>query len=372
MNAIPIGLARPWRWLKTWIETHRTELRLAVRVTIAALLTYILSLLLHVPQILWTVLTAVVMSQLSLGKSVKTTADYFLGTVGGAAYSGLVAVLVPHHDEIQFIAVLVISIAPLALLGAVKPRFSAGPFTAVMVLFAPTIIHASPLESAFYRVAEVLLGGLTALAVSFFVLPSRAHNLGLEAADAMLRRMAQALRQLLAGCASPLDIARVSEIQAGLGPALNRLEVIVDEARRERVPYLAAETPLQPLLTMLRRLRHDLVIIGRAAIAPLPGGLRQRLAASLSRATESAALFLESSGHALISGETPSLTDFESALEAYDAEIAAYRQEGLTRSLSVEELERLFALGFALEQLHQDLKELNSWTVEFSRIRSGR
>ncbi len=44
-----------------------------------------------------------------------------------------------------------------------------------MVQLAPTITHASPLESAFFRVIEVTLGGVTALVVSFFVLPSRAQ-----------------------------------------------------------------------------------------------------------------------------------------------------------------------------------------------------
>ena len=125
-----------------------------MRVTVATLLTYVLSLLLNVPQVLWTVLTAVVMSQLSLGKSLKTAIDYFFGTVGGAVYSGLVSAFVPHQTELQFLIVLTLSIAPLAFLGAIWPRLSVAPFTAVMVLLAPTITHASPLQSAFYRVSR--------------------------------------------------------------------------------------------------------------------------------------------------------------------------------------------------------------------------
>lgn len=367
MNGFSTAFLKSEVRLRAFAQKRRVELRLAVRVTVATLLTYALSLLLHVPQVLWTVLTAVVMSQLSLGKSLKATMDYFIGTLGGAIYSGLVSALVPHDGEFAVLAILALSIAPLAYLAAIRPRFSVAPFTAVMVLLAPTITHVSPLESAFFRVSEVLLGGLTALAVSFFVLPSRAHHIGLDAAAHMLTLMAEALRRLLSGCAEPLDPAAVGEIQRGIGPALTRLETIVEEARRERVPYLAAEADLQPLHRALLRLRHDLVIIGRAAVAPLPEGFRPRLGPHIHAVAESAAHFLESSAGYLKTGARPSLDGLEKALGAYEAEIAMLRKEGLTRALSVEALEQLFGLGFALEQLHQDLKELTRWIADLAR-----
>ncbi|WP_374308566.1 FUSC family protein [Methylocella sp.] len=362
MTDAPAG---PFSALRTLAARHRAELRLAVRVTVATLLTYILSLVLHVPQVLWTVLTAVIMSQLSLGRSVKATLDYFAGTVGGALISGAAAVAVPHQGEFGYFLLLAVAIPPIALLAALKPRFSSAPMTAVMVLLAPTIIHATPLESAADRVMEVMLGGLVALAVSFLVLPSRAHALSLEQADAMLARMAEALRALLSGCAQPLDQERIVEIQSGLGPALNRLETFVDEARRERAPYRGEDFALAPLLRMLMRLRHDLVIIGRAALEPLPEALRGKLAGPIARVAEEGAQFLEASGRALVGGPRPSLDAFEAALDDYDREIAVYRQAGFTRPLSVDELERLFALGFALDQLRRDVAELSRWSADF-------
>lgn len=375
MNAIAETRANPaataWRWLLGAYRSRRVEFRLAVRVTVATLLTYALSLFINVPQVLWTVLTAVVMSQLSLGKSVKTAVDYFLGTVGGAAYSGLVSAVLPHRTELEFLVVLAVAIGPLAFLGAIWPRLSVGPFTAVMVLLAPAITHATPLESAFFRVIEVGLGGLTALFVSFVVLPSRAQHLGVEAAGNMLRLMAAALRQLLAGCAEPLDVAALHRIQSGLGPALTRLETIADEARRERVPYLRAETDLKPLLRTLLRLRHDLVIIGRAAAEPLSDGFRKRLYPSIKEIAESAAAFAEASAAALPSGPPPRLAAVENAIADFDAEIAEMRAEGLTRNLSGDAIERLFGLGFAFDQLRQDLRELSRWMIERSQERAA-
>jgi hypothetical protein len=40
---------------------------------------------------------------------------------------------------------------------------------------------------------------------------------------------------------------------------------------------------------------------------------------------------------------------------AYNSEIAALRSEGVTRTLSIAGVEQLFALGFALEQMHHNL-----------------
>ena len=221
-------------------------------------------------------------------------------------------------------------------------------------------------SSAFFRVIEVGLGGLTALFVSFVVLPSRAQHLGVEAAANMLRLMASALRQLLAGCAGPLDVEALHNIQRGLGPALTRLETIADEARRERMPYLREETDLRPLLRTLLRLRHDLVIVGRAAAEPLPDGFHKRLCPAINEIAESAAAFIEKSAAALASGPAPDLARVESSVGAFDAEIAAMRAEGLTRNLSGDAVERLFGLGFAFDQLRQDLRELSRWMMESS------
>ena len=55
--------------------------------------------------VLWAVLTAVILTQMSIGKSVKATIDYFLGTLGGAIYAGLIAVFVPHQSDAAFAAV---------------------------------------------------------------------------------------------------------------------------------------------------------------------------------------------------------------------------------------------------------------------------
>jgi hypothetical protein len=56
--------------------------------------------------------------------------------------------------------------------------------------------------------------------------------------------------------------------------------------------------------------------------------------------------------------DPPPLDGVEVALKAYTSEIASLRDEALTPSLSINEAERLFALGFAFEQLHQHFSDL--------------
>ncbi len=87
--------------------------------------------------------------------------------------------------------------------------------------------------------------------------------------------------------------------------------------------------------------------------------------------SETAADYLRSSAVALSARQAPpSLQAAESALEGYAAELTALRREGATRELSDEALERIFALGFALDQLRLHLRDLARCVSEFATARS--
>ena len=77
---------------RSFMERHGMQLRFCLRVTFAALSALTLGRLLGFPMVLWAVLTSVILTQMSIGKSVKATIDYSLGTLGGAVYAGLIAV----------------------------------------------------------------------------------------------------------------------------------------------------------------------------------------------------------------------------------------------------------------------------------------
>ena len=76
---------------------------------------------------------------------------------------------------------------------------------------------------------------------------------------------------------------------------------------------------------------------------------------------------MRASAAALQSSRTaPPLETTDAALKSYAAEIEALRREALTRSLSAEAVERLFALGFALEQIRNNFQDLERCVTEWS------
>jgi uncharacterized membrane protein YccC len=345
--------------LRGFVRHRRVQLALSIRVTIAALASLALAQLLHLPLPLWAVLTAVIVTQMSVGRSLKATFDYLAGTLGGAIYGGAIAVLVPHSNEIALLAVLALAVAPLALIAAINPRLSAAPITAIIVLLLPEITHGSPLAPAIDRVIEVALGGVTGSVVSVLLLPANAHPLVAAAAARTLDRMARALGELLAGLTQGLDVDALHRIQDGIGQALVQMNMTGAEAEHERSAGLAAGPDTGPLLRTLLRLRHDLVMIGRAAITPLPEVFGTRLESPLRHVGVAFADYLRASGAALLAHRgPPSLNTVESALDAYAAEVAALRRERFTQNLPGDAAERFFALGFALEQMHQNFKDL--------------
>ena len=345
------------------------RLRFCLRATVNALLAFglahVLAVPLHGP---WAVATAVVVIQMSIGGSLKAAADYIVGTIGGAVYASAVAALVPHSTVFALAAVLALTIAPLAYAAAVSPSLRVAPVTAVLVLMISTQLGETPIELAFYRLLEVAIGGVVAITVSLLVLPAPAHALGLDAAARALEHMARVLPKLLAGFPSKVAPLENLRCQDEIGEAVNAFAEVAAEANRERLVHLAREPDPAVLARTLLRLRHDLVMIGRAASAPLPDGLAARLRPTLARVGATAQDYLLASASALTSRNTgPSPERVDGAFAAYLCEVASIRSEGLMPGLAVDECERIFALGFALQQLQHNVSDLGHCLRELAR-----
>jgi len=353
------------------MRSRKAQLALAIRVTVAAFGALAIATALNLMLPLWAVLTSLIVTQMSVGRSLKATRDYMFGTLGGAIYGGAVAVLIPHSGEGALLALLVLAVAPLAFIAAINPSLNAAPVTAVIVLLVPTMSHVNPLDSAIDRVLEVTVGAVTGLLVSFIVLPSRAHNQVRVSAARLLELIAAALSELLAGLTRGLDNDALHRIQDGIGTTLVELNATGAEAERERAAHLASGPDTGPLLRTVLRLRHDLVMIGRASVAPLPFNLQARLAAPLANISAAIVTYLRAIAEALRTGVgAPAIWPVQEALQAYAAEIAALRSEGLTRGLPGDVAERFFALGFSLEQMRQNLKDLERCVAEWSETSS--
>src|SRR5437879_4816401 len=281
---------------------RKIQLALAVRIAVAAVAAYVVAVALHLMLPLWAVLTSLIVSQMSVGRSLKATRDYMLGTIGGAIYGGAIAVLIPHSGEGSLLALLVLAVTPLAFVAAINPSLNSATVTAVIVLLVPTMNHASPLDSAFDRVIEVTVGALTGLLVSFLVLPSRAISQIRVNAATLLELLAAAFAELLAGLTRGLHNDALHRIQDGIGVAVTGLHATGAEAERERAAHLSGGPDTGPLLRTIQRLRHDVVMIGRASVVPLPANVQVRLARPLSDISKAIVDFMRAVAASLRSG----------------------------------------------------------------------
>ena len=347
-------------WLRENAAALRPQLRYCLRVSVAGLAAFALARGFNFPlHGLWAVLTAIVVSQVSVGGSLRATIEYMIGTLGGAVYAAAVGLVVPHATPVSQAVALAVSVAPMAVAAAIHPAFRVAPFSAVLVLLIGSELGESPIASAATRLLEVSIGGAVAVAVSLLVLPEHAHGLGREAAGRILNQLADLLPRLLAMASGDADRIQIGIAQTRLGDAVTKFQALAAEARRERMIPTVRDPDPTPLARTLLRIRHDFVMLSRATVEPLPEAIARRLDPPLTQFSEAAAAFLRGSAGALAGRRSPpSIMPVETALRAYGAEVAAIRSEGLSRGMETAAVEQFFALGFALEQLCRDLSDL--------------
>ena len=265
-------------------QLGKAQLRFCLRATVNALLAFGVTHMLAVPlHGQWAVLTAVAVIQMSIGGSLKAAAEYIIGTICGALYATAVAALVPPSTELSFALALALAIGPLAYAAAISPSLRVAPVTAVLVLMISTKLGETPIGLAYDRLLEVAIGLLVAITVSFLVLPAPAHTLGLESAARALELMARALPEVIAGFADRLSPLQNLRLQDEVGEAVRSFAEVAAEAKGERIANLAPDPDPAVLARTLRRLRHDLVMLGRAAAEPLPARRRAAAAAVAGR-----------------------------------------------------------------------------------------
>lgn len=352
-----------------WLARHRLEAGLTLRMSAAGLVTFAVGHLLGLTQVYWAVLTAVIVTQASVGGSLKAMLDRFIGTIGGAGWGVVVTMGVPHSGVLSTGFALTIALVPLAAVTALRPSYRIAPVTAAIVLLAypnETGVVAAALE----RVFEIALGSLVALGVALLVSPARAGDLLCTAGGDALGLMAEQVRALLGGVNAPVDAAAVQSLHDRIRAAVERAAAAADEVDRERRSYITEAPDPDPLVRTLRRLSHDLVIIARALTAPLPEAVTARLAqpAEAIDASLSAALVAIA---AALAGRSapPDLAAVAEALAAFEEGLAALRQHGVTRELAEEAVERIFGLAFGFEQLGRNLTELAGRVRELAEPR---
>jgi uncharacterized membrane protein YccC len=340
-----------------YLRRRRAELRLGMRIAVAGLSSFALAHAIGLAQGYWAVFTGVLVVQTSVGGSFKAALDRLIGTISGAVYGAAVAILVPHTDVFALGAALAISLVPLALLAALNSSFRVAPVTAVILLLGSTGASEGPVLAALDRTFEVTLGGLVGVVVSMFILPARAHTVMGDAAKRVCGLMAALTAEIFAGLTGRFDAATLSVRHDAIQAAFDKLETAAQEAERERRALLTGDSDPDPIPRTLRRVYHDLVLIGRIAAEPLVSDARERLSPPLARLSSAIESLLRETGEAFAERRAPPpLLGFDNALAECLADIDAAPADG-----------RLIALRFAFEQIRRNLTDLAARATEFAR-----
>ncbi len=342
---------------------HRARLWLVLRMMIATALTYALATILHLPQGFWAVLTAVIVTQNSVGGSLKAAMDRLVGSVCGALIGALAAVLLPVRTPFALEIALVGALTPLVVLTAYFPNYRIAPVTAIIVLLSSSAVTMGPLGYALDRVLEIALGSVLGVAVSMFIVPARADMQVREAAAEtalLLSRIMTALEPAVRTGAPDLG-----ELPARLRAALNRLGTAAEEAAHERRSRLSNQPDPEPLFRTLRRLQQDVLALNRMFGAPWPDSVQTALARPWSACAKAvAAEFSVLSAALPTSHAPPDSSASRTAMGDFIAAIDKVRHEGNTRELPTDVVGRILGSAFGVEQLQRDLDDLAERTRE--------
>uniref|UniRef100_UPI00135AE291 FUSC family protein n=1 Tax=Geminicoccus flavidas TaxID=2506407 RepID=UPI00135AE291 len=331
---------------------------LAVRLMTSALAAHVLVHLLGLPQGFWAVITAIIVTQSNVGGSLKAARDRLLATLLGAL-CGLLAVVVLPPPGPAGIGTFLLALVPTTLASATSPVFRIAPVTAAMMLMSPS--HLPPLELGFERVLEIALGGLVGIGVALTVLPARAHRDLRDAAREVLGQMALMFEPLLDGLSGARDDAALRPRHRRIRTMIAKLEGLAEEARRERLARLTEERDPDALVAAIRRLHTSILLLGRSTLRPLP----ETAAAILDKPLRDAAARLRDNltavADAVVRREPPpDPAGIDTALRLIDESLGELRAAGVMRTLTIEQLQSLYAVAFAFAQLRRDLIELHT------------
>lgn len=235
------------------------EVRAALQIAIGAVAAFYLATALKLPHAYWSVISAIVVIQTSVGGSVLTVArDRALGTLAGAVVGGVVAFVRPEGVN-WMMAGLAASVAGLAFFSPGRPWLKVAPVTAAIII-AGSAGPEGPAQLALDRVMEILVGSAVGVIAILLLFPRHARQTfklqALEAAG----KASELLALVMKGAAA--DGAELSRRHADMKKRLDAL----GQAAGAVIDLPGAQKETADRAALVRtfwRVRSDIVILGR-------------------------------------------------------------------------------------------------------------
>ena len=357
------------RWLPFARSIHRLidvlspyrptpeKLQQAIRTMIAAVIAYQVATYFALPQGYWSVMTAILVVQASIGASLGLAIDRLIATLLGAVVAAVLVTIFGHAPGVTVI-LLAVAVMGLSYVATFRGSLRLASVTAAIVILSDPQLG-SPTLAAAHRVAEIAIGAVIAVATSLLLFPSRAG-------PALANHVGRTLSLFAFHLADSIDDARgvlrppaeLLALNIKVRTALNGANGLVAEARREVAGRVANHADPAAVVRTLRRFWYTLMMVSRAARPPLPSEAAP-LQAALSGIKATAITAIQQLGSAY-RGESPipDLRELKAAMGEFDAVFSELRRSGSLRPLSTDDAARIFAMAFALGQLDSNLQDL--------------
>lgn len=235
------------------------EVRAALQIAIGAVAAFYLATALRLPHAYWSVISAIVVIQTSVGGSVLTVArDRAIGTLAGAVVGGLVAFVRPEGVN-WMMGGLAASVAGLAFFGTGRPWLKVAPVTAAIII-AGSAGPEGPAQLAMDRVMEILVGSGVGVIAILLLFPRHARQTFKLQAREAAGKAAELLALVMQGEAA--DGADLSRRHADMKKRLDAL----GQAAAAVIDLPGAQKETADRAALVRtfwRVRSDIVILGR-------------------------------------------------------------------------------------------------------------
>lgn len=343
------------------------HLKLALRATIAGIVTYLLAEQFSLPNGYWAVLTAVLVVQATLGASLSVAIDRALGTLAGGGV-GVAGAMVAGHSQIQTLAVLSLALFIAAAMAARSPSFKLAPVTVIIVMLAhPGDV--APWLAGLTRVAEITLGGAVGLLCAILILPERALGKLFPHCAKALRLTARLLDLGRGGLLGQgIDPSVIDQLNAGARLALRAADLRLVEVRAEQAGRLTTQTDPAPVVRGARRLWHSAIILLRNADRPLDEPVAGLVSAALTAATTTLSAQMSAIADRLDGLPVADLATradaASAAVAALEARVEELNTQGAFGAVGSETLTALFSAVSACVHMRENLEELAARLAE--------
>ncbi|MFG1265219.1 FUSC family protein [Xanthobacter aminoxidans] len=343
------------------------HLKLALRATIAGIVTYLLAEQFSLPNGYWAVLTAVLVVQATLGASLSVAIDRALGTLAGGVV-GVAGAMVAGHSQIQTLAVLSLALFIAAAMAARSPSFKLAPVTVIIVMLAhPGDV--APWLAGLTRVAEITLGGAVGLLCAILILPERALGKLFPHCAKALRLTARLLDLGRGGLLGQgIDPSVIDQLNAGARLALRAADLRLVEVRAEQAGRLTTQTDPAPVVRGARRLWHSAIILLRNADRPLDEPVAGLVSAALTAATTTLSAQMSAIADRLDGLPVADLATradaASAAVAALEARVEELNTQGAFGAVGSETLTALFSAVSACVHMRENLEELAARLAE--------